>query len=181
MFRSCLQPWGCCAELGFCLPEAAIPSRVCLLQRFRSHLPWISGYVSLLKSQSALVRLWTKRIICRSEPLSAPPPPPTTLCFLFVSGSWGFLLFCSQLCVFVMFYVIFWMWSYGLVVVARFMLVQSSPPPRFLGWNCVRVKKETILEFSLWQRGLRIWHCHCSGPGHCCGTGTFTCHRHGQK
>lgn len=79
MFRSCLQPWGCCAELGFCLPEAAIPSRVCLLQRFRSHLPWISGYVSLLKSQSALVRLWTKRIICRSEPLSAPPPPPTTL------------------------------------------------------------------------------------------------------
>ena len=39
----------------------------------------------------------------------------------------------------------------------------------------------------LWYSWLRIWHCHCSGPGRCCGTGSIsgqrisTCHRQGQK
>ena len=39
----------------------------------------------------------------------------------------------------------------------------------------------------LWCSGLRIWSCHCSSSGHCCGTGsilgpgTFTCCRHGQN
>ena len=35
----------------------------------------------------------------------------------------------------------------------------------------------------MWHGGLRIWCCHCRGPGHCCSTGlshgpeTSTCHR----
>ena len=28
-----------------------------------------------------------------------------------------------------------------------------------------------MLEFPLGTAGLRIWRCHCSGVGHCCGTG----------
>ena len=39
----------------------------------------------------------------------------------------------------------------------------------------------------LWLSGLRIWHCHCSSSGCCCGVGsipslgTSPSHRHGQK
>ena len=39
----------------------------------------------------------------------------------------------------------------------------------------------------LWCSDLRIWHCYCSSPGHCCGTSlipgleTLTFHEHGQK
>ena len=39
----------------------------------------------------------------------------------------------------------------------------------------------------LWLTGLRIWRCHCSGLGHCCGTGlipgwgTSTCQGYAQK
>ena len=25
----------------------------------------------------------------------------------------------------------------------------------------------------LWHSRLRIWHCHCSGLGHCCGIGSL--------
>ena len=44
-----------------------------------------------------------------------------------------------------------------------------------------------ILEAALRGSALRIWHCHCSSLGHCCGAGsvpgpgTSTCHRWGQK
>ena len=37
-----------------------------------------------------------------------------------------------------------------------------------------------------WLSGLRIWHCHCSSLGYCCGVGlipglrTSTCCEHGQ-
>ena len=39
----------------------------------------------------------------------------------------------------------------------------------------------------MWRSELRIQRCHCSGLGHCCGSGSvpgpgaFTCHRHGQN
>ena len=39
----------------------------------------------------------------------------------------------------------------------------------------------------LWRSKLRIWHCHCSGSGQCCGVGsipglgTSTYSRHGQN
>ena len=39
----------------------------------------------------------------------------------------------------------------------------------------------------MWCSGLKIWHCHCIGPGHCCGVdlvpslGTSTCHEYSQK
>ena len=38
-----------------------------------------------------------------------------------------------------------------------------------------------------WLSGLRIWHCHCCGLGHCCGSGlipgleTSACHGSVQK
>ena len=38
----------------------------------------------------------------------------------------------------------------------------------------------------MWHSRLRIWYCHCSGPGHCCGTGsipvlgTSVCHECGK-
>ena len=43
------------------------------------------------------------------------------------------------------------------------------------------------MEFSPGPAGLRIWHCHCSSSGHCCGVGsipglgTSTCCGHSQK
>ena len=46
---------------------------------------------------------------------------------------------------------------------------------------------KSTLAVPLWSSGLRIWHCHCSSRGHCCGSGsipgpgTSTCHGHGQK
>ena len=39
----------------------------------------------------------------------------------------------------------------------------------------------------MWLRGLRIWHCHCSGSGCCCGAGLIpgqgpsTCRGGGQN
>ena len=42
-------------------------------------------------------------------------------------------------------------------------------------------------EFPWWHSRLRIWHCHCSGLGSCCGvgsvlgTGTSSCCGHNQK
>ena len=39
----------------------------------------------------------------------------------------------------------------------------------------------------LWHTGLRIWHCHCSSSGYCCGVGlipslgTSICCKCGQK
>ena len=55
-----------------------------------------------------------------------------------------------------------------------------------LKWNKT-FKKKKIPGVSLWHSQLRIWHCHCSGSGHCCGMGlilgpgTSACHGCGQK
>ena len=36
-----------------------------------------------------------------------------------------------------------------------------------------------------WLSALRIWHCHCYGSGHYCGSGSIPgpgiCHRHSEK
>ena len=66
---------------------------------------------------------------------------------------------------------------------------------RYLGWDEMRRKPragERAPEHNRagvpwWHRRLRIWSCHCSGSGHCCGTGLISgpgnsiCCKHGQK
>lgn len=49
------------------------------------------------------------------------------------------IFFRLQSAVYLLFYLTsLCVWSYGMVVVARFMLVKPAMPPRFLETNCVR-------------------------------------------
>ena len=51
----------------------------------------------------------------------------------------------------------------------------------------IKIIIKKIVWSSLVAQGLRIWYCHCSGPGHCCGMGfipslgTSTCCGHGLQ
>ena len=35
------------------------------------------------------------------------------------------------------------------------------------------LRKKAKVGVVSWHIGLRIWHCHCSGLGHCCGAGSI--------
>ena len=61
-------------------------------------------------------------------------------------------------------------------------------------WKILHMGKRSYCFFfscnvgvSLWYSGLKIWHCHCSSLGPCCGValipgpGTSICHRSGKK
>ena len=55
-------------------------------------------------------------------------------------------------------------------------------------WSTAMVlHKKIFSRIPWWLRGLRIWHCHCYGLGHCCGVGsipglgTSACHGCGQN
>ena len=39
------------------------------------------------------------------------------------------------------------------------------------GWVFLLCKKNRVLGVLLWYSGLRIWCCHCSSLGRCCGMG----------
>ena len=58
----------------------------------------------------------------------------------------------------------------------------SKPDIRpFLCLSLLSVINKTLLGVPWWLSGLRIWHCHCCGPGLMPGPGPSPCHQCGQK
>ena len=41
--------------------------------------------------------------------------------------------------------------------------------------------KNEVLGVRWWLKRLKIWFCHCSGSGHCCGVYLIPGHKHSQK
>ena len=56
-------------------------------------------------------------------------------------------------------------------------MLQVRPPPKKNAKNKNKKKNEPqkirVQEVLLWCSELRIWHCHCSGSGHCCASGSI--------
>ena len=78
----------------------------------------------------------------------------------------------------------------------EYISVVLKPPVsgNFLSWQLQETNtggnlpsRRAIKEVLLWHSGLRIWHCHYSGSGCCCGVGlipglgTSACRGSGQK